>query len=96
MDVLIAIEDQRKAETTETNLSTEKAGSLHVADAIRNSFALLSRANGTLPIIAWYVFQWRVETVKVVDGRARLAAEQIAHFMTYSTVIVVLDVSCRK
>lgn len=77
-------------------MTAKKAGAFGIADTIRDAFAYLSRAYRALPVFVRNVLQRRIETVQVVDGRARFAAQQVAHFVADATVVVILDVSCHK
>ena len=77
-------------------MTAEKAGFFDFACAISYSFAYLDSANRTLPpIFVWNFFQWRIETMQVVNSWTSLTAKQISDFVANTTVIIVFDVTYR-
>lgn len=74
-------------------LPTKETRSFNITDTVRHTTTELSRTNGTLPVLRRNGIQRRIEAVQVVDGRARFAAKQVAHFVAHAAMVIVLDVA---
>ena len=74
-------------------LSAQESRLLEITDAVRDPFALVCGADGTLPVFVRHLLQRWVEAVQVVNGWAGFAAQQVPNFEADPAVVVILDVT---
>ena len=71
-------------------LSDVRPALLCLGDAVAHAGHLVCHAHLALPLVLGHLHQRRLDALQVVDGRAGLAAEQVAQPVAHAAVVVVL------